>query len=62
MADVKNLSEYRKSRSRDREIHLRRLALQLVTQLPADHQDALDTLDMAKAAVRSFLAELGPLN
>lgn len=59
MADVKNLSGYRKSRSRDREIHLRRLALQLVTQLPADHQDALDTLDLAKTAVRSFLGELG---
>lgn len=61
MANVKNLSEYRKPRSRDREIHLRRLALQLVTQLPADHQDALDTLDLAKTAVRSFLGEPGGL-
>ena len=57
MPNVKNMSEYRNPRSWDREVHLRRLALQLVVQLPADPQDALSTLDMAKAAVRSFLVE-----
>jgi len=51
----------RKSISPKREAHLRRLALQLVVQLPADPQEALDCLDLAKVAVRSFLAEPTPV-
>lgn len=62
MPNVKSLSEHRNPpRSPDRETHLRRLALQLVVQLPADTQDALDTLDMAKTAVRAFLGQPGPI-
>ena len=44
MPNVKNMSEYRNPRSWDREVHLRRLALQLVVQLPADPPDALQAL------------------
>lgn len=57
---VTSLGDYRRGRSPEREAHLRRLALQLAVQLPADTGDALDCLDMAKTAVRSFLAAAGP--
>lgn len=54
---VTSISEFRKSRAPDREAALRRLALQIAVQLPADSQDALDCLDLAKTLVRSFLAD-----
>jgi len=57
---VTSLGDYRRGRSPEREAHMRRLALQLAVQLPADTGDALDCLDMAKTAVRSFLAAAGP--
>lgn len=58
---VASLDDYRRGRTPERDAHLRRLALQLVVQLPADTQDALDCLDMAKAAVRAFLADPRPV-
>lgn len=60
MRGVTSIADYRNTRTPEREAHLRRLALQLAVQLPADTRDALDCLDMAKTAVRSFLAAVGP--
>lgn len=61
MSNVTPMAGYKNQRTPEREAHLRRLALQLVVQLPGDTKDALDCLDMAKIAVRSFLTDLGPL-
>lgn len=61
MSGITSIADYRKARSPEREAHLRRLALQLVIQLPADPQDALDCLDLAKTAVRGFLADPRPV-
>lgn len=60
MRGVTSIADYRNTRTPEREAHLRRLAMQLAVQLPADTRDALDCLDMAKTAVRSFLAAVGP--
>lgn len=61
MRGVASLSDYRNQRSPEREAHLRRLALQIAVQLPADTQDALDCLDHTKTLVRSFLADSRPV-
>lgn len=55
------LDAYRRGRTPEREVHLRRLALQLVVQLPSDTDDALDCLEMAKTAVRAFLSDPRPV-
>lgn len=62
MPNVTSIEAYRDRRSPERDAHLRRLALQLVVQLPTDSRDALDCLDMAKIAVCSFLGDSGSLN
>ena len=61
MSSVTSISSYRKPRTPEREAHLKRLALQLVVQCPADPQDALDCLDLAKVAVRSFMGDPKPV-
>jgi HEPN domain-containing protein len=61
MNGVTSLLEYRKGRSPEREAHLRRLALQLVVQLPEDIQEAVDCLELAKVAVRTFLGDPKPV-
>lgn len=60
MHGITSIADYRNTRTPEREAHLRRLALQIAVQLPGDAKDALDCLDMAKTAVRSFLAAQGP--
>lgn len=61
MPRVTSIADYRKSRTPERDAHLRRLALQLVVQLPSDAEDALHCLDLAKTAVRSFLCDSKPV-
>jgi hypothetical protein len=38
---------------------LRRLAIQLAAQLPDDEGEAMETLELTKTLVRSFLADPG---
>lgn len=44
-----------------RDLRLKRLALQLATQLPEDPGEALDVLDMAKALVQLPPGDLRPV-
>lgn len=48
-----------KRRAPQREAELKRLALQLVVQLPEDTQEALDTIEHVKSFVRGFMADPG---
>jgi hypothetical protein len=58
---VAAIATFKKARHKEREAHLRRLALQIVVQLPADPQEALDCLELAKDAVRAFLVDPRPV-
>lgn len=51
-----------KKRNPGADAALKRLAIQVVAQLPDDEADALAVLDYAKTLVRSFLADPGPIN
>jgi hypothetical protein len=44
----------------EREMALRRLAVQLASQLPESIEDALGVLSLTETLVRSFLARCGP--
>lgn len=62
MHGVQSISDFRREKvDPARERDLRRLALQLVAQLPENTRDALDALEYAKTFVRAFLAEPEPI-
>lgn len=62
MAGVLNLVPRASNRSVEDDMALRRLAVQLSAQLPESTDDAIAALDYAKILVRSFLADVPPLD
>lgn len=60
MSQVASLSDYRGTRNPERDVELRRLALQLAVQLPNDGQEALTTIGHMETLVRGFLGDTRP--
>lgn len=52
--------DFRKNKLLETDPRLKRLALQLVVQLPEDVEEALITLRLAETVVRSFVAAPRP--
>lgn len=63
MAEITSIADFTRARSGDEasDARLKRLAIQIATQLPDDTQEALRVLEHAQTLVRTFLADSRPV-